>query len=150
MGLQSDGWDNYNAPVRTEGDGKMTCKVQLWVFGYNPSGSETSVGTIFPGDNTKGKGHAEMHALWQFLSGIGWDVDTFNSYKGKMFLDCPAKPCCKMCASVLGLLDIQPAPNGTKSTKTMGISYALNVDIRKFLMKRHRVSEQTIFDEFHT
>lgn len=140
MGIFKDGWDAFVTQTREFSDGLESCDAELQVTNNNTNATVT-----YFGSTGNGHGHAEIDALYQFLKDIQWDTNQFANYT--VTIECTSKPCCKYCASIMGNLGIFAQGNTYKSTKPMGISYALPPDVRTFLRKFLGVTEQTILNE---
>lgn len=140
MGIFKDGWDAFVAEVRNFSDGEQRCDAEL-----QATNNATQVTITYYGSTNNGHGHAEIDALYQFLKAIQWDVASFANYT--VTIECTAKPCCKYCSSVMGNLGIFAAGETYKSTKSMGISYALPADVRGFLRRYLGVTEKVILEE---
>jgi hypothetical protein len=140
MGLWQDGWDAFVTPVHDFNDGLQSCDAMLQAT-HNTTDKTIS----FYGDTSNGHGHAEMDALYQFLKGIGWNVNNFGDYT--LTITCLSKPCCKYCAAVMGLCNVFATEGTYKVNKTMGISYAMPMDVRSFLGKLLNTTESKILSE---
>jgi hypothetical protein len=140
MGLFENGYAAFHTDERQFNDGSQQCDATLYV-------TDIHGGTMqFTGSSTKGKGHAEMTALFAFLESIKWDVAEYRTYTVE--IECLNKPCCKFCAAVMGSIGITPRPNTFKSAKSMGISYNMTMQMRKFLGAYLGVTQQVIVEEF--
>lgn len=140
MGIFKDGWDAFVTPVREFNDGDQSCEAEL-----QATNNATGHTITYYGSTQNLHGHAEIDALYQFLKSIGWNVANFNGYT--LTIHCTAKPCCKYCASVMGNLGIFATGGTFKSTKSMGISYALPYEVRNFLRNILVVTNETILSE---
>ena len=140
MGLFADGWAGFVTQVRDFNDGQRDCDAEL-----DATNNVTGVNIKYYGDSKAGHGHAEMDALYQFLKAINWDTNAFQQYT--LQVTCLAKPCCKYCAAVMGNLAVFASPGTYKVNKSMGISYAMPPDVRKFLVRLLNTTEQKVLEE---
>jgi hypothetical protein len=127
-----DGYDRFDANVANFNDGNEDCTALIW---YVDTDSRWH---YIAGATGKGAGHAEMHALSQFVTNVcNGSVETFNEYKsyGSILVECEAKPCCRYCSAVLGLLGIGPKDSQTtKSPRRAGSTqWAIVSSLRTFL-----------------
>jgi len=137
MSLLDTGYDKFDAIEKHHNDGAESCSVTLTV-----TDSEDDVEN-FDGETGKEHGHAEMDALYQFLNGIGWDVEQFKTYS--LTLTCQDKACCKHCSAILGHLGVTAGEKTYKSNRTMGkTSYSIHPSFRSFLAKYLKCKEEKI------
>jgi hypothetical protein len=142
MGLRSDGYASFTAEAREFNDGEETCAATITVSPLSGVGSSET----YSGSTKDGLGHAEMSALIKFLRQIKFSQELFANYR--VVVECTSKPCCLYCSAILGSLGIVPTQTTFKSPKTMGISYAVHHDLRKFLRMKLRTTEQNILEQF--
>jgi len=139
MGLWEQGFAAFATDERDFNDGAQDCGASLTVTGGVAAGT-------YHGMTGKDQGHAEIHALCQFLNAIGWDTGAFAGYA--LTVSCTAKPCCKFCSAVMGLFGIAAGEGTYKSQKTSrGTSYSRPPKVRTFLKKYLGVSEQRVMEE---
>jgi hypothetical protein len=126
------GYDAFAATVGDENDGSEAC---LAGIAYLPAPDADHVWIV--GSTGKGAGHAEMHALAQFVTNIcGGRVDKFQDYaRGDIAIYCEAKPCCRYCSSIMGLLGIRPWSKKTKKSpiRMGGTQWTTSMALRTFL-----------------
>lgn len=140
MGLFTDGYRAFNTPEREFSDGEESCAASL-----QATRKDDGKTLAFVGSTKSQRGHAEIDALYQFLKSIQWLPEKFIEFD--ITVTCLAKPCCKYCASIMGLLGIKPSDETYKVNKSMGVSYALPPDVRRFLRKFLDVTEEKIIEQ---
>ncbi|MHB1056341.1 MAG: hypothetical protein ACYC0F_00480 [Rhodanobacter sp.] len=140
MGIFKDGWDGFIAKEATKGDGSQSCEAEI-----QATNNTTNVTVTYYGNTKNLHGHAEIDGLYQFMKAIGWNAAVWTQYT--VTVTCEAKPCCKYCSAVLGNLGVFATDGTYKSTKSMGVSYALPPDMRAFLSRFLGVTESTITSE---
>lgn len=138
--LLDDGYAAFDTDEREFNDGEESCTATLTAT------DRANKSVKYLGETGKGAGHAEIHALVQFLKAISYSITAFDDYN--LTITCLSKPCCKRCSAVMGLLKIAATGGTYKSSKSMGsTSYSLPPDVRQFLAKRLVTTEQKICDE---
>lgn len=140
MGIFKDGWSAFVTETHEFNDGDQSCEAEL-----QATNNVTGNTITYYGSTKNLHGHAEIDALYQFLKSIGWNVANFGGYT--LTISCTAKPCCKYCASVMGNLGVFATDGTFKSTKSMGISYALPYEVRNFLRNFLGVTNDIILSE---
>jgi len=129
-------WDAFVATVKDKGDGSQSCEAEIQTTDL----AGTTV--TYYGSTANGHGHAEIDALFQCLTNIGWSAGAFANLQ--VTVSCTAKPCCKFCSAIMGNLGIGALDGTFKSTKSMGISYALPYQVRTFLKNVNACTEADI------
>jgi hypothetical protein len=140
MSLLDEGFKLFDAKIRDFGDGREDCSATLSAF-YGEAMEQSD----YEGTTKGGHGHAELDALYRFLDDIGWDTNAFSNYV--LQITCTAKPCCKYCSAVMGLLGISPGHGTYKVNKSMGISYVIPPKIREFIGKFGGYSQSKVEKE---
>ena len=136
MSLLSQGYSYFNTEERDFNDGMQDCSVDLTVLAQN------GVRSDFHGTTSSQRGHAEIDALCQFLTQIGWNVGAYSNYT--LQIACTSKPCCVYCSAIMGLLGIIPSDGTYKSRRRMGVSYALPYQLRRFISELIGVNERDV------
>jgi len=140
MGLLEAGYFAFGAEEGGTNDGSQSCAAVLHVTPPN-GGAPRS----FNGSTSAQNGHAEIHALYQFLKTINFDAAIFQAHQ--LTIECLAKPCCRHCAAILGLIGARPAARTFKEPRNRGVSYAIPPDMRRFLATLLETTTQRITDE---
>jgi hypothetical protein len=140
MTLWQTGFDQFITDERDFNDGAQLCDAEL-----QATHRTTGVTTTYYGSTKNLHGHAELDGVFQFLTAIGWSQARFEDYD--LTIDCPSKPCCRYCSSILGHLGVFAVDGTYKSRKKMGVSYAIPPDLRTFLVRRLNVTENTILQQ---
>jgi tRNA(Arg) A34 adenosine deaminase TadA len=139
------GYDAFAAEKGRVNDGNQDCVAYI---AYRDSDIATTKWIV--GSTGKGAGHAEMHALTQFVTNeCDGKVSKFKEYaKYGIEVMCEAKPCCLYCSAILGMLRIKPWDHcTTKSDKRMGSTqWAINMSLRTFMSEYTGIPVQTFTD----
>jgi len=130
------GFDSFDAQVgTTSADKSESCEAKIW---YRQKRKWTHI----TGATGHGAGHAEMHALSQFITNICSNkVSKFRALqdevenKSGVRVECESKPCCVYCSAILGLLGITPKDKDTKkSPDRMGSTqWGMTSSLRSFV-----------------
>jgi len=140
MGLLEDGYRAFGAIEGGTNDGSQSCEAVLQVTPVQGGALQT-----FMGSTSAQNGHAEIHALYQFLKTINYDVTSFRAHQ--LTIECLAKACCRHCAAILGLLRAAPTVRTFKEPRNRGVSYSVPPDVRGFLAKFLGTTTQKIIEE---
>ena len=139
--LLDDGYAAFGTTKLEFNDGNESCKATL-----TSTHQKTRDVVKYTGETGKEAGHAEIHALLQFLKAISFSVTAFDEYN--LTITCLSKPCCKRCSAVMGLLKIAASDGTYKSAKSMGsTSYSLPPSVRQFLATKLSTTDQKICDD---
>jgi hypothetical protein len=99
-------WENFQAEEGYVNNQSESCGAKLIHFVEDDDDAHRIAGAT-------GKcGHAEMHALWQFIRNVcKYDVDRLEDcIEWGLYIECPAKSCCVRCSIILGGLRFQSWP----------------------------------------
>jgi hypothetical protein len=137
------GYGKFAAKKGDDNDGLQKCGADIWYLHPTKGWKH-----IF-GETGQEAGHAEMHALVQFVGDIcEFDVTKFNTIlasatvkvEGKdvecgVLVECTAKPCCLFCSAMLGLLGIRPRDSDTKKSPVRmgGTQWVMLPTLRDFI-----------------
>jgi hypothetical protein len=107
-------WDDFYAEERDWNDGAQSCGAKLH---YTDAAGQ---GWIIAGSTGQGAGHAEMHALTQFIRNVcNFNEDTLTEHIDRgLHIECPAKACCVRCSIVLGALHFTGTDGDYEKTVT--------------------------------
>jgi hypothetical protein len=136
------GFARFAASVGDDNDGMQGCGATIL---YNDSGAWRP----YVGATGRDHGHAEMHALFQFVAHVcKFKVDKFDAILASVTVEidknkvncgirveCTAKPCCLYCSAMLGLLGIRPWDANTKKSVSRmgGTQWGIPESLRQFI-----------------
>jgi hypothetical protein len=132
----STGYGRFAAAEGHSNDGSESCDAMIWYL--NNRGHWKYIA----GSTGKGAGHAEMHALSQFVTNIcNGDLEVFRSIQAfgdgnsGVLVECESKPCCLYCSAMLGLLGIPPKDSKTKKApqRMGGTQWGMTSSLRTFM-----------------
>lgn len=133
-----EGYEAFLATEKEVEDGKQDCSATI----HYMSGAE-DVGSV-SGATGEGNGHAEMSALYWFLSVYcKGNHETFGN--ALLEVECLAKSCCMRCSAILGLLGVWPRGETYKAPKHMGgTQWGLNEDLAKAIAAKTGVDHRVL------